>query len=321
MSRANYILLLLLTAGCAQTSHQAVEANIGQPADWGTFESRLEVPGPIEFERIVAADWAVPRSGLLNLDHPEATAAGLTDGPEAIQIYMYAVRHPKHGLFLIDTGVDRATATRSKGDMAASWLVRGQMKLDDLQVHVDTRTWIEQQDEPLAGVFLTHLHLDHSMGLPDVPDGVPVYTGPGEATDSRFLHVFTRGTTNRTLKGKGTLQELQPDDGAGSGFDGLLDVFGDGSMLAVHIPGHTAGSLAFLIRTVEGPVLLTGDGSHTAWGWEHDVESGTYNNDPEGSRQSFARLRAFVAAHPEVTVHLGHQSHAQSAATRATAAR
>ncbi len=314
MNLTNTIAVLaLVAAGCAQTSHTTQAAALGQPADWASFVDRLDAPGPIEFERIIAADWEVPRSGLINLKNDAAQAAGLEDGPEPIQIYMYAIRHPQHGLFLIDTGVDRATAEGNKREMAASWLVRSAMKLDKLRVHVDTATWVARQTEPLAGVFLTHMHLDHAMGLPDVPDDVPIYTGPGEAGDSKFQNVFVRGTTNRTLRGKSPVRELSPAPVAGSGFDGLVDVFGDGSMLAIHIPGHTVGSMAFLIRTTAGPVLLTGDGSHTAWGWDHGVESGTYNGDTEAARKSFLKLQRFAEAHPEVALYLGHQDHVSHA--------
>lgn len=310
------LIAALLTAaiGCAQTSHDTKKSEIGTAPSWAEVEASIDQPGPIEFERIIAADWSVPRSGLINLDAEAATKAGLEDGPEPIQIYMYALRHPDHGLFLIDTGVDRATATGDKKAMAASGLVRGAMNLEALTVHVDTKTWIGEQPEPLAGVFLTHLHLDHSMGLPDVPDDVPVYTGPGEVADKRFMTMFSRGTTNRTLSGKGPLQELQTKPVEGSEFAGVLDVFGDQSLIAIHIPGHTTGSLAFLVKTTEGPVLLTGDGSHTAWGWDHHVEPGTYNTDGERAAKSLDALIAFAARYPAMRVHLGHQTHARNGA-------
>ena len=44
-------------------------------------------------------------------------------------------------------------------------------------------------------------------------------------------------------------------------------------------PGHTRGSTAYLVRTPQGPVLLTGDACHTRWGWEHDVEPGNFSGD------------------------------------------
>jgi glyoxylase-like metal-dependent hydrolase (beta-lactamase superfamily II) len=88
----------------------------------------------------------------------------------------------------------------------------------------------------------------------------------------------------------------------------VLDVFGDGSLFALHVPGHTRGSTAFLARTLAGPKLLTGDACHTAWGWVHGVEPGSFSTDGPRSVGSLAALRALAAEHPEIEVHLGHQS-------------
>ncbi len=57
----------------------------------------------------------------------------------------------------------------------------------------------------------------------------------------------------------------------------------------------------------KGPVLLTGDASHTRWGWAHDVEPGTFSGDIARSAESFKKLRKLVAEHPSTDVRFGHQ--------------
>jgi len=95
------------------------------------------------------------------------------------------------------------------------------------------------------------------------------------------------------------LQFTKHPDGNSTG----NDVFGDGSFFAILTPGHTS----YLARTTTGPVLLTGDTSHTRWGWENGVEPGTYSYDREQAAASFQKLRAFAAAHPNIEVRVGHQ--------------
>jgi len=163
------------------------------------------------------------------------------------------------------------------------------------------------EDEPLAGVFLTHLHLDHVLGVPDVPAGTPLYVGPGEADGSRFLHAFTQGTTDRALEGHDALRELPFEPDPDGRFAGVLDVFGDGSLFAILSPGHTTGMTAFVLRTTDGPVLLTGDVSHTAWGFTHGVGPGDYTQDHEPGEESLAALRALADRHPTMRVQPGHQ--------------
>lgn len=41
-----------------------------------------------------------------------------------------------------------------------------------------------------------------------------------------------------------------------------LDIFGDGSVVAYFLPGHTPGHMALLVRLQSGPVLLSGDVVH-----------------------------------------------------------
>jgi glyoxylase-like metal-dependent hydrolase (beta-lactamase superfamily II) len=99
--------------------------------------------------------------------------------------------------------------------------------------------------------------------------------------------------------------QFQPD--ADGRFAGVIDVFGDGSLWALLAPGHTPGSTAYLARTVNGPVLLTGDVCHTAWGWQHDVPPGSFTSDRAANVESLARLKKLVAEHPKIEVRLGHQ--------------
>jgi len=299
----------------AQTTHGVVPASASQlaggtaeatspAASWSQFMSQLDEAGPIDLQKHVAADWVIPRSGLINLDHPTAEAARLRDEPEAIQIYFYVLEHPKYGGYLIDSGV--ASAFRNKKDAPLRFPLKSFVPFDELYIRLDMKSYLAQRTTPVRGVLLTHLHLDHIMGLSDIPKDVPLYVGPGEAEDSRFTHLFARPTTNLNLAGFGPLRELRVRKETEAPFS-YVDLFGDSSALALHAPGHTDGNMAFLLRTTQGPVLIAGDCSHTAWGWEHSVEPGTFNTSMEQAASSLDRLKAFAQANPTVRVHLGHQ--------------
>jgi glyoxylase-like metal-dependent hydrolase (beta-lactamase superfamily II) len=159
--------------------------------------------------------------------------------------------------------------------------------------------------------FLTHLHLDHIMGMPDVPHGTPVFSGPGETRSHGFLNLFTRPITDRAFAGQNTIAEWQFQADPDQRFHGVLDVFGDGSLWALHVPGHTPGSTAYLARTPQGPVLMVGDACHTSWGWEHEVEPGTFSKDQPLSAESLGELEGLVERHPNIDVRLGHQPRGQ----------
>jgi N-acyl homoserine lactone hydrolase len=298
--------LALGLCNCAATGHETHVSALGVPRSSSAMEAHLDEPGAVDLETVAAADWAVPLSGLINLDNPKARAAGLVDHDEPIQIYFHALRHPARGTFIVDTGVERALRD-DPGSSAMSGLIRWQMKFDHLVVHADTASWLAAQKQPLAGVFFTHLHVDHIAGLRDVPITVPLYTGAGEAGDSKLLNMFVRGSTNTALEGRASLQEWPSQKDPDGRFEAVTDVFGDEMVWAIRVPGHTSGSTAYLVRTPKGPVLMTGDACHTRWGWDNGVEPGTFSSDIEASKRSLTALRSLVARHPTISVRLGHQ--------------
>lgn len=297
--------LAVVVMGCAASSHETQPATKGTVKATSDLVALLSEPGPVELESVVSADWQVDRSGLLNLKNPTAIDAGLVDGPEPIQVFFHVIRHPTQGVFIVDTGVEKALRD-SPETSALGGMVRSAMNMEKMAVKMPLADWVAKEPK-LDGVFLTHLHLDHIAGAPDLPKNTPVFAGPGEPSAKQFMNLFVKGSTDRALDGLPKISEWQFAPDATGSFDGVLDVFGDGSVWALWVPGHTPGSTAYLIRSTKGPVLLTGDACHTRWGWEHHVEPGTFTADAPRGIASLEKLHAFAAAHPEVEVRLGHQ--------------
>ncbi len=306
--------ICLIGLGTAAAQDTPASDHPSEPASWGrassgsSLESVLDQPGPIEVETVASATWQVPLSGMLNLKHPKAEAAGLYDGEQPISIYFHALRHPTRGLFIVDTGVEQAFGSERS---AVQGVVAKLAKVDSIQVKEPLGAWLERQTQPLAGVLLTHLHIDHIMGMPDVPPGTPIFTGPGEARAGAALNLFTRPVTDRLFSGHAAFAEWQFRPDPSGRFTGVVDVLGDGSLWALHVPGHTPGSTAYLARTPSGPVLLAGDSCHTSWGWDHGVEPGDFSRDVAQSAQSLGQLQELVKRHPRVDVRLGHQPRGQ----------
>lgn len=294
-----------LVAGCTATSHPTRPADLGVARPYRELLEVVDRPGPVELETVASADWTVPLKGLLNLDHPRAREAGLRDREEPIQVYFHALRHPSQGLWIVDTGVERALRDRP-GEAAFRGLVASVLHLERLRVREPLGDWLAARNEPLRGVLLTHLHPDHLTGLADAPAGTPVYAGPGEVTRG-LVAALLRPNIDRALAGKPPLSFWRFAPEPGAPFDGVLDVFGDRTVFALWVPGHTPGSTAYLVRTPKGPVLLTGDACHSRWGWEHGVEPGTFSDDLPRSAESLARLRRLAADHPGMVVRFGHQ--------------
>ena len=301
LALALVLVLALALVGWPASTRHASPSPRGHVTTLAALEALIDAPGPLTATTVVGADWSVDRAGVIDLSDPRAIEAGLVPGMEPIQVYMHVIEHPTLGTYLIDTGVEHAL-TADPDHAAVRGLVASLGHLDAMHVHDDTSTYLADHHLTVSAVLLTHLHLDHVSGLADVPSGVPVVLGAGDLEGRNAFDLLTQPSIDRALEGH-PLEEWS----FGADPDAVIDVLGDGSLWVLPAEGHTHGSVAFVARTRQGPILYVGDASHTAWGWDHDVPPGDFTEDHDGNVATLARLRALAARHPGIRVRLGHQ--------------
>jgi len=294
--------------GCAAVPHPIephaaplFERRAPAPRTWNEV---FATPSGVEVRVEVAAHWIAQRRGLIDFRDPTTKRQGLRPGPQSISLLVGVIRHPEYGDFLVDTGIDASIA---EGEPKA---VRGvvERRLDTVLPVEDTASMRRRLELDLSGVLLTHTHFDHVLGLPDIPPDVPVYIGAGEQDRSGLLGALLRPGHARVYAGRAPLQALESDDGISlAPFDRVIDLLGDGSIWAIPTPGHTPGSMVYVVNAADGPVMFVGDTSHTWWGWNHGVPPGYFSEDRETTGEALDLLRIFAAAHPEVEVVVGHE--------------
>ncbi|NOX83397.1 MAG: N-acyl homoserine lactonase family protein [Alphaproteobacteria bacterium] len=85
------------------------------------------------------------------------------------------------------------------------------------------------------------------------------------------------------------------EDAPTTEFDGDYDVFGDGSVTILAMPGHTPGHTSLLVNLENtGPVLLTGDLYHLLESREKHIVP-TFNTDEEETLRSMDKFEALAA--------------------------
>lgn len=299
----------LVVSGCATptTRHPVVASDLGAPAATSDLEASLARPGVVTFQRVAFARWTGGRGAFIDRNDPRT--ADVPEGDEEATVYAYVIDHPGFGRILIDSGVSAVLDDR------LNWVMRLGVRDLDVRIERTTARWLEDQVAPGA-VFLTHLHFDHVGGLIDLPATTPVYVGAGEAQERSRINLLLGSPADAILEGFGALREwtFQPDrDGA---FEGVVDVFGDGSVWALSVPGHSAGSTAYLVNAIDGPKLMVGDAVSTRLGWEAGMPQPVPAAARAAAEASADRLRRFAAAHPAVEVFLGHQSRTGQAEAR-----
>ncbi len=196
------------------------------------------------------------------------------------------LRHPRHGVILFDTGY----APRSKE--ATSHLpfsLYGKLLPTTIEPEWSALNRLAQRGiaaDEVRFVVVSHFHADHIGGLRDFPRATFIASKDAYARvrglkDLRALHAAfipellpedfeTRlelmdidGSNERIANHSA---DLPAPSGSWSVFPRTLDLFGDGSVITVPLPGHAAGQIGLLVQTSrESRTLLAADG---AWACE-----------------------------------------------------
>lgn len=170
-----------------------------------------------------------------------------------IPIPCFLVEHPKAGPFLIDTGLHASVA-----DDPAENLGRAAKLLYSIQM---TRTDAAPAQLAARGVdaatiglvLMTHLHYDHASGASQFPNATFL-------VERREWEAAQRGGFRQGYHGP----HLDPQlDWRAIDVEHEADLFGDGSVMLLHTPGHTPGHISVLLRLESGErLLLTADAAY-----------------------------------------------------------
>ena len=160
-------------------------------------------------------------------------------GPRVITSSCYLIRHGSDYL-LWDTGFSAAIKGKPN-DMGA--IVA---RLDKTIPEQLATLRLTAADVDVVGI--SHMHGDHTGQAADFPSAKLLI-------GKKDLELI-----------KGPKDPFGPWRGAGAKVQGMeggdVDVFGDGSVVALNLPGHTPGHMALLIKLASGNVMLTGDLYH-----------------------------------------------------------
>ena len=192
----------------------------------------------------------------------------LIQGGRHLQVECHSIvallHHPEHGWLLWDTGYAPRMLDATRHFPFSLYRRATPLRLDArLAVAAQLPRWHLSPND-IRYVILSHFHADHIAGLRDFPEATLI------ASASAYLDVASRRGL-RALQ-RAFIPELLPADFAKraqlfSDFPGpslpalgaTHDLFNDGSLLLIALPGHAHGQIGLLAHTTRGRVLFAAD--------------------------------------------------------------
>ena len=160
---------------------------------------------------------------------------------------------------------------------------------------VDQLARLGVRPEQIGIVGISHEHFDHTGQAGDFP-AAKLLMGKGDIDDMRGPNAERGAPLAHWLKDGGAMEPVTGDK----------DVFGDGTVTMLDMPGHTPGHHALLVKLAhKGYVLLSGDVVHLA---ENYASNGipSFNTNRADSLASIDRFKK-LAANLKATVIIQHE--------------
>jgi glyoxylase-like metal-dependent hydrolase (beta-lactamase superfamily II) len=216
------------------------------------------------------------------------------------------VRHPRAS-FLIDAGFG---ANVDQHWQTIPWLMR---HLSSYIKEVPAAQQLQQHGLRLDQInfaIITHSHWDHISGLEDFP-GLEVRMPQAEL---EFIHAHRMPGLIDQMIGKLNVRTFEFTGGPYENFDHSLDLFGDGSVVLVSLPGHTDGSTGVFVNLRSGKrFLFTGDLTWAIEGFELPAERPwvarkLVDVDEGEVRRSIVKVHQLMQKYPDLIVVPAHDT-------------
>jgi len=140
------------------------------------------------------------------------------------------------------------------------------MKLEEAAIN-------QLKNEPIDGIYMTHLDCDHASGLKDFSN-IPIYVSKEEYDYSQSNRIRYR----QFVDGYDYLFFEFKDDPLAP-FKKSMDIFGDGSVIAYLTPTHSAGSVIYKINENDKFALIIGDNGYNKDSWKKGILPGLLYNE------------------------------------------
>jgi N-acyl homoserine lactone hydrolase len=261
-------------------------------------------PGSPNPARLPEVRLSILKAGKMSAKQAFAYRGGSWSGAYENEMAAILVRHPQAS-FLIDAGFG---ANVDQHWQTIPWLMR------QLSSYVKETPAADQLREngisldQIKFAIITHSHWDHISGLEDFP-GLEVRMPTAEL---QFIRDRKMPGLIDQMIGKLNVHTFDFTGGPYENFDRSLDLFNDGSVVLVPLPGHTTGSTGIFVNLHSGKrFLFTGDLTWALEGFELPAERPWLarrlaDYDEAEVRRSIIKVHQLMRKYPDLIVVPAH---------------
>ena len=263
--------------------------------------STLDKPDPA---RLPEVRLSILKAGKMPAKQAFAYRGGSWSGPYENGMAAILARHPQAS-FLIDAGFG---ANVDQHWQTIPWLMR---QLSSYVKETPAAAQLQQNGIALDQIkfaIITHSHWDHVSGLEDFP-GLQVRMPTAEL---QFIRDRKMPGLIDKMIGNLNVHTFDFTGGPYENFDRSLDLFNDGSVVLVPLPGHTTGSTGVFVNLRSGKrFLFTGDLTWALEGFELPAERPwlarrLVDYDEAEVRRSIIKVHLLLRKYPDLIVVPAH---------------
>ncbi len=221
----------------------------------------------------------------------------------------FLIRHPSAGTILVDTGLHPSITSdpaENFGRLGARVSAPDLAKGEDVPAQLRARGI---EPSAVGAVVMTHLHYDHASAISEFSNSTIVISEAEWNDATSGSQPAMRGYRPAHYDFVFDYRTVDFQRGAVSSyatFGRTFDLFGDGSIRLVYLPGHSAGHMGVVAHLGQRDFVIGGDAVYTYRQIEGNAPPPPRPFDQHNWRRSLQELKRFRSQFPHAIITPGH---------------